>query len=157
MTGEKRVVVKTTDEQSKSSNSFQDSLLNKPSKSLVTNSAPKMQWQSIKDLPSADFRKLTGVKDTTFKAMVDILQIAHNKKKSLGGRPNKLCVEDMLLMTIEHLIENKTYAHISKNYGFSESNIYKIINWVDDALVASNIFSLPEHEVIAVDTDEHSG
>ena len=123
-----------------------------------------MKWESIKELPSVDFRRLTGVKGTTFAKMVDLLQKVHEKKKLFGGRPNKLCVEEMLLMTLEYLREYRTYFHISKSYGLSESNAYKIIKWVEDTLIKSKIFSLPgrkallksdmEHEVILVDASE---
>lgn len=123
-----------------------------------------MRWESIKELPPTDFRRLTGVKNTTFTKMADLLQKTHDQKKLLGGRPNKLCVEDMLLMTLEYLKEYRTYFHISKSYGLSESNAYKIIKWVEDTLIKSRIFSLPgrkallksdmEHEVILVDASE---
>ncbi len=35
--------------------------------------------------------------------MVELLREAHEKKKNLGGRPNKLSIEKMLLMTVEYL------------------------------------------------------
>lgn len=123
-----------------------------------------MKWKSIKELPPTDFRRLTGVKNTTFTKMADFLQEMHNQKKLFGGRPNKLCAEDMLLMALEYLREYRTYFHISKSYGLSESNAYKIIKWVEDTLIKSKIFSLPgrkallksdmEHEVILVDASE---
>jgi hypothetical protein len=96
--------------------------------------------------------------------MVGLLQNAHKQKKSLGGRPNKLCIEDMLLMTLEYLREYRTYFHISKSYDLSESNAYKIIRWVEDTLIKSRAFSLPgrkallksdmEYEVVLVDASE---
>ncbi|CAL7961782.1 hypothetical protein MIDIC_330012 [Alphaproteobacteria bacterium] len=62
-----------------------------------------MKWELIAELPLPDFRGLTGVKKPTFIKMVEILQNAHEQKKSLGGRPNKVCIEDMLLMALEYL------------------------------------------------------
>ena len=125
-----------------------------------------MKWESIKDLSPAVFRRLTGVKDTTFIEIVAILQKAHDKKKQLGGRPNKLCIADMLLMTLEYLREYRTYLHIGKSYGISESNAYKIIKWVEDTLIKSKVFNLPgrkallksdmQYEVILVDATETS-
>jgi hypothetical protein len=32
--------------------------------------------------------------------MLKILEVAHHKKKSKGGRPNKLTISDMLLMPL---------------------------------------------------------
>jgi hypothetical protein len=96
--------------------------------------------------------------------MVELLQNAHEKKKALGGRPNKLSIEAMLLMTLEYLREYRTYFHISKSYDLSESNAYKIIRWVEDTLIKSKAFSLPgrkallksdmEYEVVLVDASE---
>ena len=97
-----------------------------------------MKWESIAELALPKFRRLTGVKKPTFIKMVDVLLNAHKKKKALGGRPNKLCVEDMLLMALEYLREYRTYFHISKSYGVSESNAYKIIRWVEDTLIRSH-------------------
>jgi hypothetical protein len=78
-----------------------------------------MKWKSAEGLPLLEFRRLTGVKKPTFIKMIDILQNAHQQKKLLGGRPNKL--------SIEYLREYRTYFHISKNYDLSESNVYKTI------------------------------
>lgn len=125
-----------------------------------------MKWEAIEGLPPAEFRRLTGVKKPTFIKMADLLQKAHKQKKSLGGRPNKLSIEDMLLMTLEYLREYRTYFHVSKSYGLSESSTYKIIRWVEDTLIKSGVFSLPgrkvllksdiEYEVVLVDASETS-
>jgi hypothetical protein len=123
-----------------------------------------VKWVSIAELPLPEFRRLTGVKKPTFIKMVELLREAHDKKKNLGGRPNKLSIEEMLLMTLEYLREYRTYFHISKSYDVSESNAYKIIKWVEDTLIKSKVFSLPgrkallksdmEYEVVLVDTSE---
>jgi hypothetical protein len=70
----------------------------------------------------------------------------------------------MLLMTLEYLREYRTYLHIGKSYGVSESNAYKIIKWVEYTLIKSKVFSLPgrkallksdmKYEVILVDATE---
>ena len=123
-----------------------------------------MKWESIAELSLPEFRRLTGVKRPTFMKMVELLQNAHDKKKTLGGRPNKLSIENMLLMALEYLREYRTYFHISKSYDLSESNAYKIIRWVEDTLIKSKAFSLPgrkallksdmEYEVVLVDASE---
>lgn len=123
-----------------------------------------MKWGSIAELSLSEFRRLTGVKRPTFIRMVELLQNAHERKKALGGRPNKLSIEDMLLMALEYLREYRTYFHISKSYDLSESNAYKIIRWVEDTLIKSKAFNLPgrkallksdmEYEVVLVDASE---
>lgn len=123
-----------------------------------------MKWEQVKNLRCEVFRRLTGVKKLTFEVMVQILSEAHVTKKARGGRPNKLGIEEMLLMTLEYLREYRTYLHIGQSYGVSESNAYKIIRWVEDNLIKSKTFSLPgrkallksdmEYELVLIDATE---
>jgi hypothetical protein len=122
------------------------------------------RYEQIKELKEEDFRRLTGVKRKTFEKMVETLKEAHGRKKQRGGRPNKLCLEDMVLMALEYLREYRTYFHIGKSYGLSESNAYKGIKWVEDTLIKDGAFSLPgrkallksnmEYEVVLIDAAE---
>jgi len=123
-----------------------------------------MKWKNIEKLSEDKFRRLTGVKKNTFDKMTTFLKDKHNIKKARGGRPNKLKVEEMLLMALEYLREYRTYYHIGQSYGVSESYAYKVIRWVEDALIKSKLFSLPgrkallksdvEYEVVLVDASE---
>ena len=88
------------------------------------------RYEQLSDLSEVQFRRLTGVKRKTFEKMVEILSNAHTQKKRLGGRPNKLNVDDMLLLSLEYLREYRTYFHIGQSYGLSESNAYQTIKWV---------------------------
>lgn len=110
------------------------------------------------------FRRLTGVKRSTFERMTEILWEAHKIKKRRGGRKNKLYIEDMLLMTLEYLREYRTYFHISQSYGVSESTAYKVVRWVEDTLIKHPDFALPgrkellksdiEYNVVLIDATE---
>lgn len=123
-----------------------------------------MRWKQIKNLSDEKFRRLTGVKKNTFEKMIYFLKESHDVKKARGGRPNKLTVEEMLLMALEYLREYRTYYHIGQSYGVSESYSYKIIRWVEDNLIKSKLFSLPgrkallksdvEYDVVLVDASE---
>ena len=111
-----------------------------------------------------DFRRQTGVKIETYEKMVEIVKEAHRAKKARGGRKNRITVEKMVLMTLEYLREYRTYFHIGKSYGVSESYAYKIIKWVEDVLIKDGSFALPgkkallkneiEQEVILIDATE---
>ena len=111
-----------------------------------------------------DFRRQTGVKIETYEKMVEIVTAAHITKKARGGRKNKLSVEKMVLMTLEYLREYRTYFHIGKSYGISESYAYKIIKWVENVLIRDGSFALPgkkallkneiEQKVILIDATE---
>lgn len=123
-----------------------------------------MKYPQIQGLEDEKFRRLTGVKRSTFEKMVSILKAADLKKKAQGGRKNKLCIEDQLLMALEYIREYRTYFHTSQSYGVSESSAYKTIKWVEDTLIKHPDFSLPgrktllksdmEYEVVLIDATE---
>ncbi len=123
-----------------------------------------MKYTAIKRLKSEEFRRLTGVKRDTFEKMIGILQQAQTKKKASGGKPNKLQMEDRLLMALEYIREYRTYFHVAKSYGISESTCYRNIKWIEDTLIKHPDFALPgrkallksdvEHQVVLVDVTE---
>jgi hypothetical protein len=123
-----------------------------------------MKHENLKTFSDQNFRRITGVKRATFNAMVIILEEANKLKKAKGGRPYKLSVENMLLMTLEYLREYRTYAAIAASYGIAESNAFENIKWVEDTLIKDKNFHLPgrkallksdmEFEVILVDAAE---
>ena len=123
-----------------------------------------MKFDKITRLDDERFRRLTGVKRTTFERMVLILQGADKEKKIKGGRKNKLSIENMLLMALEYMREYRTYFHISQSYGVSESSAYKTVRWVEDTLIKHPDFALPgrkellksdvKYDVILIDATE---
>jgi hypothetical protein len=96
--------------------------------------------------------------------MIEILKDAELAKKARGGKPNKLSIEDRLLMTLEYLREYRTSFHVSQGYNVSESVCWRNCRWVEDALIESRKFSLPgkkallksdnEFEIIFIDAAE---
>ncbi|WP_250295841.1 IS5 family transposase [Wolbachia endosymbiont of Oedothorax gibbosus] len=123
-----------------------------------------MKYKEIEKLEGEKFRRLTGVKKSTFKRMVEILDEEDKRKKARSGRKSKLCIEDRLLMALEYMREYRTYFHIGQSYGMSESNCFKIIRWVEDTLIKHPDFALPgkkdllnsnvEYEVLVIDGTE---
>jgi hypothetical protein len=122
------------------------------------------KFDKIKTLSPEKFRRLTGIKRTTFGSRVAILQDAVNKRYKSSGRRGLLSLEDKLLMTLEYLREYRTYFHLSQSYGLSESACYRACRWVEDTLIKSGAFSLPgkkalvksdmEYEVVLIDATE---
>lgn len=123
-----------------------------------------MKYEIIKDSQDEKFRRLTGVKKTTFEKMIEILRQADEKKKIKGGRKNKLSLENRLLMALEYIREYRTYFHVSQSYGLSESTAYDTIRWIQDTLIKHHDFSLPgrksllksdaEYEIVLIDATE---
>jgi hypothetical protein len=123
-----------------------------------------MRFEQIKEENEEEFRRLTGIKRRTFEVILRILNEAELTLKVKGGKPNKLTLEDRLLMTLEYLREYRTYFHISRSYGISESACYRNIRWVEDTLIKDKRFSLPgrkallksdsDYELVLIDATE---
>ncbi len=123
-----------------------------------------MKYDQVKNLSKDQFRRLSGVKRSTFDKMVKILEESDKKKKAKGGRKNKLNLENQLLMALEYIREYRTYFHVSQSYGVSESSAYKSIRWIEDVLINHREFALPgrkallksdmAYEVILIDATE---
>jgi hypothetical protein len=123
-----------------------------------------MKYEGIKELEDEKFRRLTGVKRSTFKKMIEILNAADKSKQGKGGRKPKLSIENRLLMALEYIREYRTYFHVSQSYGVSESTCYETIKWIEDTLIKHPDFALPgrkallksdrEYELILIDTTE---
>ena len=102
-----------------------------------------MKKENVKKLNKKEFRRITGVKRKTFKKMINILCVKHKAKLEKGGRKPKLSLEEMLLAALEYWREYRTYAHIAVSYGIHESNMYRLIKWVEEVLIKDGTFSLP--------------
>ena len=123
-----------------------------------------MKYEKIANYSRAKFRRITGVKRSTFEKMVEILKKGYASKHQRRGRHQKLSIEDLLLATLGYLREYRTYAHIAASYDVAESSIYRGIQWVEDTLIKDGTFSLPgrkallkgeaEYEVVLVDATE---
>ena len=101
------------------------------------------KYNRIKGLPPNQFRRLTGVKPTTFARMLVVLRRAERQTRKRGGTRAKLCLEDRLLLALEYLREYRTYFHIGQSYGVSESTAQRISRWVEDSLIKDKQFALP--------------
>lgn len=123
-----------------------------------------MKYEGIKGIEDEKFRRLTGVKRTTFKKMIGLLSEADKKKRAKGGRKPKLILEDRLLMALEYIREYRTYFHVSQSYGVSESTCYETVKWIENTLIKHPDFALPgrkallksdmEYELVLIDVTE---
>jgi len=123
-----------------------------------------VKYEQIQNYADTQFRRITGVKRTTFDKMLEILLAAHTQKHRRRGRNPKLSMEDRLLAALEYWREYRTFAHIAASYGVSESSIFKTIRWIEDVLIKDGTFSLPgkkallnkeaEFETVLIDATE---
>ena len=105
-------------------------------------------YEKLKELKPEIFKRLTGVKPDTFKAMLEVCQEHHKKKKSKGGKPNKLSVSTQILLMLEYYREYRSMAHMAFDYGVSEPTVSRIIKEMESVLLQSGKFSLPSKKVL---------
>jgi len=100
-----------------------------------------MTYDAVKQLKPSDFKRLCGVQQKTFEAMMLVLRQVELHKQP--GRQSKLKIEEQLLMTLEYWREYRPDFHIGQSSGVNESTAYRIIRKIEDALLSSRTFTLP--------------
>lgn len=98
-------------------------------------------YEKVKNLKTAHFKRLCGVRPETFSQMVKIVK-TYFKLNKRTGRPRKLAIEDQVLMTLEYWREYRTYFHMGQTWGLHESTVYRIIREIENILIKSKEFRL---------------
>lgn len=101
-----------------------------------------MKYCQARKLSANQFKRLTGVKKTTFKQMVKLVKNEEKKKKKVGC-PCKLRIEDQVLLTLQYLREYRTQYHIGTDWGVSESTVCRTTQKIENILIRSRVFNLP--------------
>lgn len=113
-----------------------------------------MQYIAVSKLSNNKFKRIVGVKKQTFELMIRILAVAHAVKHEFGGSPDKASLEDKLLIALSYWREYRTYAHIGISYGYSESQVCRIVRWCEDILIASGSFTVGgKKELLTIDKE----
>ena len=99
------------------------------------------RWEDIKTLPPIEFRRLTGVKVSTFDLMVQAVN-AYEAAKKKSGKPHRLPTENRVLLCLEYLRDYPTYLRLAVNWGIHESTAKRIQNRVEDILVKAPQFRI---------------
>ena len=110
-------------------------------------------YNKINKLNDTQFRRKTGVRKDTFNKMVEIVTLAEGTRKKLSGRPQKLSYEDQVLMSLTYLREYCTYFSLGHSFDLSESNCFKTIRKIENILIKSQEFRLPNKKDIYGDED----
>jgi Helix-turn-helix of DDE superfamily endonuclease len=113
-----------------------------------------MNFKILKHLGNKKFRRFVGIKKKTFMTMVKILTLSKLGSFTKGGRPPKLCIEDMLLATLQYWREYRTYFHIGTGFGVSESTVFNIVRWVESVLIKDSSFRLPGRKALFTEMTE---
>lgn len=102
-----------------------------------------MKWEQAVSLNDGKFKRLVGVKRSTFRDIVSGLKKPFEEKLKHGGRKPKLCLEDMILATLSYMREYRTFEALAITYGIHESNMHRTITWCEDEMIKLDMFSLP--------------
>lgn len=105
----------------------------------------------LENVSEESFKRLVGVKKSTFKVMVTEYKKAEEERKKehkIGGRKPKLCEEDRVLFMLEYYREYRTLYHMGIDYGISEGQASKVVKDVESVLIKSGRFSLPSKRVL---------
>lgn len=73
-----------------------------------------MKIINLSGIKDEEFLRLTGIKYSTFNKILKILKEAELKKFYRDGKPNKLLLEDRILMSLEYWREYRTYFILEK-------------------------------------------
>lgn len=104
-----------------------------------------MNYETAQKLSDVRFKRLVGVKKSTFDEMIAVLKAEYLKVHRHGGRHLKLSMEDLLLATFQYLREYRTYEVIALDFGINESNLIRKSRWVEETLV-KNGFTIKKYE-----------
>lgn len=121
-----------------------------------------MNWKFVKYLSNTKFRRLVGVKRSTFDIMHTGLKSAWSQKIKKGGPSPKLSLENSLLLTLAYLREYSCFAKTGGYFKVSESTAYRVVIWIENELIKLNCFHLPgknslyknNYELVIIDVSE---
>ena len=91
----------------------------------------------------AGFKRYTGIRNTTFKAMLEAMQ-KYEAAKTKSGRPSELSLEAQILLALTYWREYRTLYHIGIDFGIHESSASRMVHKVEDILIKSGQFDLPK-------------
>ena len=112
-------------------------------------------YKSLAEKPAREFKRLTGVKHSTFLVMVDAIKPFIFKRQKKGGPRFTWSIEDMLLMTLTYWREYRTYFHIAGDYNLCESQCFRTIKIIESALLQDQRFHLKGKHTLLNKKDEH--
>jgi hypothetical protein len=97
-----------------------------------------MRYEIVQRLKEEEFKRLTGVKRSTFEKLVEVIKSGLRE----FGRPSALSREDQLLMSLMYWREYRTQFHIGMAYGVSEATVCRTIKKIEEVLIKSEQFHL---------------
>lgn len=103
------------------------------------------RYEQLQQQNPKRFKRLIGVKQETFEAMIEVfLAYERDRKQQLGiGGRKSLCPEDKVLLMLSYYREYRTLEHIGFDFAVSEATASRVVREVEKVLIQSGKFSLP--------------
>ncbi len=124
----------------------------------------KMRWKKIEKLSNSEFRRIAGIKKTTFHKFLEVLKPKWLARRNSGGPIPKLSLGDQLLLALDYLRNYGSYLEVGSKFGVCESSAFNICRWIEDNLIGDKLLHLPGkksllsgktgHDVVIVDVTE---
>jgi hypothetical protein len=111
------------------------------------------RYKRANQLSEKKFKRLVGVKKKIFERMMKVLSFAYAEKHKKGGRNPKLELGDQLMLTLSYWRQYITYEELGFDYEVSESTAHEIVEWVENILIQSRMFSLPGKKALIEDRE----
>jgi len=108
------------------------------------------KYEQLQKKPPKNFKRLIGVNEETFEAMISVFRAYETERKKnhgVGGRKG-LIPEDKVLLMLSYYREYRTLEHIGFDYGVSEATASRTVREVEDVLIKSGKFSLPSKRAL---------
>jgi hypothetical protein len=99
-----------------------------------------MRYETVHSISEEDF----NFKRPTF---IKMLQVVEQELREFG-RPPKLSHADQLLLTLMYWREYRTEFHLGLAYGISESTVCRTIKKIENTLMQSERFHLPNKKAL---------
>lgn len=123
-----------------------------------------MKWKKLRHLPDDQFRRISGVKKTTFIELIELLKPKWTNRRQGGGPIPKLSLRDQLVLTLSYWRNYGTYLETGSKFGVSETTSFNICRWVEESLKNEKMLHLPgkkelfagkeKYEVVVFDVTE---
>jgi len=112
-----------------------------------------VRYEKASKLRSEDFKQLFGVKKETFDEMVKVLEITYEAKHKRHGNHTKLSLQDQLFLSLKYWRQYITQKESSYKFEVGEATTHDTNVWVENTLVKSSKFSLPDKKALYSDDD----
>jgi len=100
------------------------------------------RWKTLKKKTNNEFRRITGIKKSTFLFLLKVLKPAWSILRNSGGPQPKLGLEDQLLLTLDYWRNYNTYLVTGANFNVSESRAWEITRWIEGVLITAKALRL---------------